>query len=107
MRATLALVALLAVIGCGGGEAWTKNAGDTTCADWIDKMTPEQRTGLGGALLTVLWNQDGAASTPGDAVIARFANAIGGTCTSFRDEKISSVGSGLYLLADDVRPGSQ
>jgi hypothetical protein len=111
LRIREAAIALSIVVpllgGCGTHEPWTKTAGETTCADWIDTMTPEQRAGLGGALLAVLWDQDGAASRPGDAVIARFADAIGGACGSFRAEKISTIGSGLYSLSDDVKPGSQ
>lgn len=101
----LALIAVLAVTGCGDDAApWPKTAGNTTCAEWIDTMTVDQRSGLANAILTILWDRDGAASTPGPDVQTKFANAIGGTCTSFRTESVNSVASGLYLLSDDVKP---
>ena len=103
MLRVIALVLLLTA--CGGDAAsWPKTAGDTTCAEWIDTMTVDQRSGLANAILTILWNQDGAASTPSPDVQTKFANAIGGTCTAFRTESVSSVASGLYALSNDVKP---
>ena len=100
------LVLALLVAGCGGDDgAWTQTAGETTCAEWIDEMTPEQRAGLAAAVLEILWDRDGAASRPDEAVTTRFANAIGGVCASFRDDSISSVAATLYALADDLKPG--
>jgi hypothetical protein len=101
---TTGLVALL-VVGCGGGyEPWPKTAGDTTCAEWIDEMSIDQRRGLGQAILTLLWDRDGAARTPPDDVVQRFADAVGGVCASYRDEDVSTVAGGLYALSDDVKP---
>jgi hypothetical protein len=67
-------------------------------------MTVDQRHGLGEAMLTALWNADGAATTPSDAVVTKFANALGGTCVAYPAETVSKVGGGLYTLSDDVKP---
>jgi hypothetical protein len=104
-RALLGLVVVVAIAACGS-DAWPKAAGETTCAEWLDEMTTDQREGLAGAILTILWEKDGAAEEPPDAVVLRFANAIGGTCTAWRQEKVSAVGSTLYELSNDVKPGS-
>lgn len=104
----LAVAVAISLFGCGGGapgdEPWPKTAGDTTCSDWLDSMTVAQRRGLAEAMLTSLWESDGAASTPDDAKVLKFANAVGGTCASYRDEKVSTVGGGLYVLSDDIKP---
>jgi hypothetical protein len=91
---------------CGDDDSWPKTAGATTCAEWIDEMTIDNRKGLAESMLKLLWEKDGAAEEPPDTVVLRFANAIGGVCTEWREEKISVVASSLYALADDVKPGS-
>lgn len=103
MKTRLALMIAFVLAGCGG-DAWPKTAGQTSCAEWLDQMTVDQRRGLAEGVLIALWNADGAAETPPEEKVLKFANAIGGTCASFRDENISSVGAGLYLLSTDVKP---
>ena len=106
MTARAALVVLLGtsiLAGCGG-DAWPKTAGDTSCSEWLDKMTTGQRMGLGQAMLVALWNKDGAAQEPPEGKVTLFANAIGGACTAWRTEKVSSVGAGLYTLSSDIKP---
>ena len=101
-RIIVLALAVGTVAGCG--DAWPKTAGNTSCAEWLDEMTVDQPKGLSEAILTILWNLDGAAETPPEEKVLTFANAIGGVCGSWRNEKVSTVGAGLYLLSDDIKP---
>lgn len=83
---------------------WTKTAGQTSCTEWTTEMTIDERHGLADAILETLWTKDGAGGHPGDARATELANAIGTVCQSYPDEKISTVGAGLYELTTDLKP---
>ena len=54
-RIGLLVVTALFVLACGADQtAWPKTAGDTSCAEWIDQMTPAQQSGLANAMLDSL-----------------------------------------------------
>ncbi len=41
---------------------------------------------------------------PPDQEVLLFANAVGGVCSSYREEKVNQIGAGLYVLSTDVKP---
>lgn len=105
--ALLAISALLAVSIISAfieAAPWPKTAGETSCAEWLDQMTVENRRGLAEAILVVLWERDGAAQEPPEETILAFANAIGRACGSWRTETISSIAAGLYVISEDLKP---
>jgi hypothetical protein len=99
----LILASIMSLAACSGPR-WTKTAGETTCMEWRDQMTTENRSGLAAAMLEALWNQDGAGAHPSDALAVSFANAIGQVCASYPTTKISSVGSIVYHTSSEFKP---
>jgi hypothetical protein len=78
------LLALAVVAGCGEGTqddmGWTETAGQTSCAEWLDVMTTDQRRWLAQALLEVAWDRAGAGELPSGDLAVEFANGIGTIC---------------------------
>lgn len=105
MRFLIALALALAVVGCSD-DRWPKNAGDTSCRDWLYEMTADQRADLAEAVLAALWERDGAAQVPPEAVVLRFALAIGGVCVD-HTATVGTVAVWFYGRVDDFKPGSE
>lgn len=97
-----ALVFLLA--GCGGGAAWPKTAGETTCQEWTSEMTGSQRSALGAAMLLALRANDGGTIRPRDELLSAYSKAVGDVCATTPDAKVSAVGATIYGLSQDLRP---
>lgn len=105
MRAvTRAVVIVLFVAACGGGQAWPKTAGDTTCQEWTSDMTGAQRSALGAAMLLALRANDGGTVRPPDGLLTAYAKAIGDVCATTLEAKISAVGATIYGLSQDLKP---
>lgn len=100
----LRLIVISMALAACSGPTWTKTAGETTCSEWRDQMTAENRAGLAAAVLEVFWNRDGAGAHPSDELAVRFANAIGQVCVSYPADKISTVGSVVYNTSTEFKP---
>jgi len=102
--------------GCGDGEpestkyvqTWTKDYGDTTCAEFVDEMTTQQRFVMAGDMLVRVWRaEDPDARIPTDEEMTSFAVAVGLVCA---DEELADVlkateiAAALYTLSDGFRP---
>jgi hypothetical protein len=73
---------------------WSKTAGETTCAEWLKQMTPDQQSGLAkGAVLAIVKNDvDNAVQVPGDSDSADFAKKISGSCDALGgDRRVSDI----------------
>jgi hypothetical protein len=103
-RALTSAVLLGTVILAGCTEAWPKNAGSTTCAEWVDQMSPDQRGSLADAMLKNLWVADAAANEPAPAARTAFGNAIGPACTANRAVTLSRAAAEVYVSTPAVRP---
>jgi hypothetical protein len=103
-RAVLGLALSIAIFGGCGSPAWPKTAGETTCTEWTDQMTPAQRDALGTAILLALRADDGGTLAPRDPVIKAYVKAIGDTCKENPDVKVSAVAATLYNLSRDLQP---
>jgi hypothetical protein len=104
-RTTLAIVLGAAVLAaCGGGPAWPKTAGETTCQEWTSQMNGAQRSALGAAMLLALRANDGGTIRPPDAMLSSYAKAVGDVCATTPDAKVSAVGATIYGLSQDLKP---
>jgi hypothetical protein len=103
-RAATFVLVLFVLAGCGGGTAWPKTAGETSCREWTGEMTGEQRAALGAAMLLALRENDGGTVRPRDDVLKAFATAVGDVCETTPDEKVSAVAATIYRLSDDLKP---
>lgn len=95
---------VLLVAGCGGGPAWPKTAGDTTCQEWTSEMTGAQQSALGAAMLLALRANDGGTIRPPDGLLTAYSKAIGDVCATTPEAKISAVGATIYGLSQDLKP---
>jgi hypothetical protein len=98
------LLALFILAGCGGGTAWPKTAGETTCSEWTTQMTGAQRSALGAAMLLALRENDGGGVRPPDALLNAYSKSIGDVCATTPDAKVSAVGATIYGLSQDLKP---
>jgi hypothetical protein len=98
------LLVLFLLAGCGGGPAWPKTAGETTCQEWTTQMTGAQRSALGAAMLLALRASDGGTIRPRDEVLNAYAKAVGDVCATTPDAKVSAVGATIYGLSQDLKP---
>jgi hypothetical protein len=105
VRRLLAALALACAVlaGCGN-SAWPKTAAETSCAEWLDQMTSDQRSALGTAILLALRSDDGGTIMPPEGLAKAYVTAISDTCRENRDAKISTVGATLYNLSKDLQP---
>jgi hypothetical protein len=90
--------------GCGGGNAWPKTAGETTCNEWTTQMTGAQRSALGAAMLLALRESDGGTIRPPEALLDAYSKSIGDVCATTPDAKVSAVGATIYGLSQDLKP---
>jgi hypothetical protein len=103
-RPIAATVLALAVLAGCGSSAWPKTAAETSCSEWLDQMTSEQRGALGTAILLALRADDGGTIMPPDGMAKAYVTAISDTCRENRDARISTVGATLYNLSKDLQP---
>jgi hypothetical protein len=86
----LLLLAFL-VVGCGAPATstpnvvdevtgWTRSANFTSCAQWLDEMTPGQRTVMARDLLPLMRSTVDTAADDGATLAPAFADAISETC---------------------------
>jgi hypothetical protein len=98
---TLKGAALFAILVAAFGSfllpraVWQKTAGDTTCDEWIQQMTPDQRSGLAKGYLLLDFNgkhPELAVQTQGDHVSGLLAGAITSVCNDAISYALSSPG---------------
>jgi hypothetical protein len=109
-----AAVFAILVAACGPfvlpATVWPKSAGDTTCDEWMQQMTPDQRSGLAKGILNDpgLWHPDRAMSAPGDHLSGLLAEAITRSCDPAGGPHVLGTGriSDVDLLQLQVHSGS-
>jgi hypothetical protein len=88
---------------------WPKAAGDTTCDEWMQQMTPDQRSGLAKGILNDpgLWHPGLATSAPGDHRSGLLAAAITRACDPAGGAHVLGTGwiSDVAMLQMYVRSG--
>lgn len=97
----LAILALV-VIACGGG--WDKGPGQTTCNDWINSMSNDQRQDMAYGMLLGIWRSENAVSEPSIDLAKSLANRVGGICPGIPASIISSVAADIYTLDGTFHP---
>lgn len=104
MKALAVAFAVCLLAACGGGAAWPKTAGETTCTEWSSEMTADQRSALGAAMLLALRANDGGTVRPRDDVMKAFTTAISDVCKTTPEAKISAVGATIYGYSKGLQP---
>lgn len=104
---TLAALVLLATLlgGCdsrdgqhSSGDDWTKSPGRTTCREWRNAMSENQRISVTYAMLVGMWDLDGRGD-PGSSDIEDMEAGITKACT-VPSAKVSKIAATLYALAN-------
>lgn len=116
--AFLAIAAFIAyAIGAGGGDdgggtahtaatagefdqSWSKSYSSTTCADWANSMTYDQRRVAAADMLVGARKVDGGDSLPSDGLILSFAGDITEGC-AISTMSITDAAVGVYLIGKD------
>jgi hypothetical protein len=106
MRLVIAAAVFLAACSSGGDDkydqSWPKSYGSTSCAEWQDEMSGQQRFVAAADMLVRGWRIDGVEDElPPDATVDRFAGAISQSCDGDRSLSISDAGGSVYL--DDTQ----
>lgn len=82
-------------------QTWTKAYDETTCADWANTMTQEQRMIAASDLLTGERSADGANSLPPEDMINEFAGGISKACENLGTQVVSKVSDDVYSTGRD------
>lgn len=99
------ILAVMLLGGCTIAGA-PRSADSTTCGDWLDRMRPDERGSMAGAMLQGLWNGSGENVEPDTGVVDAFADGIGAVCRAETTSTVSSVAATVYDALPDVRPDS-
>jgi hypothetical protein len=109
----LGLVAVLARTGGPGSDSrtppaeisyaqtWPKAYEATTCADFLDAMTSQQRAAAGADLLVSARVKGDSAGMPSDALIADFTAGLRNACPIAPDLSVSGAADALYARHRD------
>ena len=95
--ATLAFGFIIAACGpvVAPATVWPKTAQDTTCAEWREQLTPEQRAGLAKGILNGITQPNGAElarQIQADHLSGLLADAISRSCDALGSGRISDIG---------------
>ena len=104
------LITLLVVAGCGDGptstkyvQTWTKPYGDTTCADWRDAMSEQQKFVMAGdILLTSQRKLKADAAIPSDALVGQFQGQLQGLCLTYPTDDVATASFIVWTTGQDV-----
>jgi hypothetical protein len=117
-RAPMAMVSVLFVVvtGCGSTgssgdnagsdssdpsskyeQTWTRPYGQTTCRQWLNRMSPGQRFAGAADMLTGARNKgDGGSGLPPDSLINQFKRDMDDACVN-PSQKLTEIGAAVYL----------
>lgn len=96
MKSVLVGFALLASLTACGPVGWGKSAGDTSCAEWLDLMTPVDQIRMARIEL-----HDPQAT---DRLATLFAQAITRSCRVFPNESVGRVAGNVMVGVDPKCP---
>lgn len=77
------------------GQTWTNRLGDTTCDDWVNRMTPPQRSAAAARLLNGSRIRDGQRLQPVYSLATDFEAEISRTCLK-PTSVVTDVASSVY-----------
>ena len=106
IRLALIFLAAAILVGCSAGadatkyrQTWPKGYGETTCQDWFENMTDDQRRVAAADMLYVARKKDGAQALPSDELVATFALDLSDICHAPAGEtgSIGDIGALTYL----------
>lgn len=96
--AVLALFTVLGVSGCASGsdkykQTWAKSYGSTSCEEWSDSMSSQQRFAAAADMLVALRSDSGM---PSDDMVHDFESGMDRACGAARHSDIGTVGGLLF-----------
>jgi hypothetical protein len=84
-------------------QTWTKSYATTTCKDWNQAMTPEQRFAAAADMLTAVRNGSGLPFAD-DFMFMAFGDAISEGCLPPLDIlDVAEVAAALYTMSDEFK----
>lgn len=98
------VVIVLAACSTGSGDqfkqTWTKPYGDTTCADWDNAMTVQQRFVMGADFLVTMQKRDlggrDLRQLPGENIMRAFSSAMSNQCSDNHTMPVSWAATIVY-----------
>jgi hypothetical protein len=79
-------------------QTWSKDYDNTSCAEWVTRMTDQQRWTAALEMLKKARNGDNAfAPMPADARVDGFKTAVGASCAATGADTIAQAGAKVYL----------
>jgi hypothetical protein len=87
----------------GLNQTWTKNYGETTCAEWNGRMTEHERYVAAADILTSARTYDGGTGLPPELLLRRFQGDVTEACSAALAENltVAEVGATVYLIGTD------
>ena len=78
-------------------QTWTTSYQATTCEQWLNQMSPQQRFAGAADMLTGARNKgDGGTGVPGDDLVNEFKREVDNACTD-PTASLATVGAEVYL----------
>lgn len=109
MRTLLSCSVALLAVGCSSTssdepgkyeQSWGKSYSATTCGEWLNSMSPDQRTAAAADMLTGARNKgDGGVGLPPDSLVEEFSQDVDSSCATAAS--LAEAGATAYL---DGRP---
>lgn len=85
-------------------QTWTTAYSETTCNDWLSRMTPAQQFAASADILTAARNKiDGGSGLPADSLIEEFSDGINNVCV-IPDMTLTDATYGLYTTEPRFQP---
>lgn len=107
MRRWIAAAGAVLLAGCGGSagsgagkydQTWPKQYAATTCAEFENAMTPQQRFAAAADMLAGARDTgDGGTGVPPDSLIDQFKAAVDGACEAQPTMALTEAAVGVYL----------
>ena len=87
-------------------QTWPKGYSETTCTEWTNKMTDQQKFAAAADMLTGARNKgDGGSGLPPDSLIQRFAADVGEGCSVAATAdglSVADAAVSVYLIGRDT-----
>lgn len=78
-------------------QTWDTSYAETTCTQWLEEMSPQQRFAAAADMLTGARNKgDGGDGLPSDDLINEFKAGVDNACVE-PTAKLAEIGAALYL----------